>query len=57
MWDIGLGIQRDNHVNFYKKYLLLLSEYAGEQAGRVCGNWCGVVGTEKCCDSKAGHSQ
>jgi hypothetical protein len=37
----------DNQINFYNKYLLLLEEYRDEQAGRVCGNKCGVVGTEK----------
>jgi hypothetical protein len=37
---------RDSDVNFYNKYLLL-TEYTDEQAGRVCGNLCGVVVPEK----------
>jgi hypothetical protein len=32
---------RDNHVNFYNRYLLLLEEeYTGEQASRVYSNQC-----------------
>jgi hypothetical protein len=38
--------QRDNHVNFHNKHLLL-TEYTDEQARRVCSNQCGVVVHEK----------
>jgi hypothetical protein len=38
---------RDNHAIFCNKYLMLLTEYTDEQAGRVCGNWGGAVGPEK----------
>jgi hypothetical protein len=34
----GPVARRDNHVNFYNKYLLLLEEYTDGQEGRVCGN-------------------
>jgi hypothetical protein len=27
MWDVGSGTQRDNHVYFYNRYLLLLKEH------------------------------
>jgi hypothetical protein len=39
--------RRENHVNFYNRYLLLLTDYTDEQVDRVCSNRWGVVGPEK----------
>jgi hypothetical protein len=48
MWNVGSGTQRDNHVNFYNRYLLLLEEeYTDKQASRVYGNQWGIVGPWK----------
>jgi hypothetical protein len=45
LWNVGSGIQRNNHVHFYNGYLLLLKEEdTGEQASRVCSNQWGIVG-------------
>jgi hypothetical protein len=40
LWDVGSGTRRENHINFYNRYLLLLEEeYRDEEASRFCSNW------------------
>lgn len=40
LWDVSSVAWRDNHVNFYNRYLLLLDEeYTDKQASRVYSNW------------------
>jgi hypothetical protein len=40
LWDVGFGTRRNNNVNFYNRYLLLLEEeHTDEYASRVYGNW------------------
>jgi hypothetical protein len=56
-WDVDSGTRRDNHVNFFDRYVLLLEEeYTDEQAGRVCGNGRGTLGPLNGRNSKAGSN-
>jgi hypothetical protein len=68
VWDFGLVARRDNHINFYNRYLLLLEEkYTYKQTDRVCCNRLGVVGPGKGltlrlgvpdeCRQNSGHSR
>jgi hypothetical protein len=37
VWVVGCGTSGDNHVDFCKRYLLVLEVYTDGQASRVCG--------------------
>jgi hypothetical protein len=55
VWDVGSGTQKDNHINFYNKYLLLLEEEHTDELQVECAVTSEALrGPEKGRNSKAG---